>query len=133
VMAIFGAPIPHRDHPLRAVKTALAMRERFELFNADRARRGLETIGAGIGVSVGEVVAGTVGTEDRMEYTVVGDSVNLAARLESNAKAGQILMSQRTWEKVQDQVDARPLGLIKVKGKEEEVEIYELVGLAEKV
>jgi adenylate cyclase len=129
VMAVFGAPIPHHDHALRAIKTSLAMRERFETFNADRARRGLETIGAGIGVSVGEVVAGTVGTEDRMEYTVIGDSVNLASRLESNAKAGQILISQRTWERVQDQVEARPLGPIRVKGKEEEVEIYELVGL----
>ena len=132
VMAVFGAPIPHRDHALRAIKTGLAMRERFDAFNADRARRGLETIGAGIGVSVGEVVAGTVGTEDRMEYTVIGDSVNLAARLESNAKPGQILISQRTWERVQDDVEVRPLGPIRVKGKEEEVEVYELVGLAEK-
>jgi adenylate cyclase len=133
VMAVFGAPIPHRDHALRAVKTALALRERFEAFNADRAQRGLETIGAGIGVSVGEVVAGTVGTEDRMEYTVIGDSVNLAARLESNAKSGQILISHPTWELVRDQVEARPLGPIRVKGKEEEVEVHELVGLVEEV
>lgn len=133
VMAVFGAPIPHPDHALRAVRTALAMRQRLEAFNADRARRGLETIGAGIGVSVGEVVAGTVGTEDRMEYTVIGDSVNLAARLEANAKAGQILISHRTWERVRDHVETRPLGPIKVKGKEEEVEVHELVGLTETV
>jgi adenylate cyclase len=133
VMAVFGAPIPHHDHALRAVKTALTLRDRFEAFNAHRAQRGLETIGAGIGVSVGEVVAGTVGTEDRMEYTVIGDSVNLAARLESNAKAGQILISQRTWELVRDQVEARPLGPVRVKGKEEEVEVHELVGLVEEV
>jgi adenylate cyclase len=133
VMAVFGAPIPHPDHALRAVKTALVMRQRFEAFNADRARRGEETIGAGIGVSVGEVVAGTVGTEDRMEYTVIGDSVNLAARLEANAKAGQILISDRTWELVRDHVEARPLGPIRVKGKEEEVEVYELVDLVEEL
>jgi adenylate cyclase len=83
----------------------------------------------GIGVSAGEAVAGTVGTEDRMEYTVIGDSVNLAARLESNAKPGQILISQRTYERVRDLVEARPLGRIRVKGKEEEVEVYEVLGL----
>jgi adenylate cyclase len=92
---------------------------------------GHETVSVGIGVSVGELVAGTVGTEDRMEYTVIGDSVNLAARLESNAKGGQILISHHTWERVNDYVEARPLGRLRVKGKEEEVEIYELVGLAE--
>ena len=62
---------------------------------------------------------------------MIGDSVNLAARLESNAKPGQILISHRTWEKVHDVVDARPLGAIKVKGKEEQVEVYEVLGVTE--
>jgi len=130
VMAVFGAPMAHPDHSARAIRTALTMREGITELNERRAREGKEPIEVGIGVSAGEAVAGTVGTEDRMEYTVIGDSVNLAARLESNAKPGQILISYRTYERVRDLVEARPLGRIHVKGKEEEVEVYEVVGLA---
>ena len=129
VMAIFGAPIAHPDHSARAVLTALAMREGIVGLNQKRAEQGKEAVAVGIGVSAGVAVAGTVGTEDRMEYTVIGDSVNLAARLESNAKPGQILISHRTWEMVQDVVDTRALGVIKVKGKEEQVTIYEVLGV----
>jgi adenylate cyclase len=129
VMAVFGAPIAHPDHAIRAVKTALDMRSGVAELNERRALEGKEAIRIGIGVSLGEVVAGTVGTEDRMEYTVIGDSVNLAARLESNAKPGSILISHRTYERVKDLVDVVPLGLLKVKGKEEEVEVYEVVSL----
>ena len=129
VMAVFGAPMAHPDHSARAIRTALAMQEGITGLNERRVRDGKEAISVGIGVSAGEAVAGTVGTEDRMEYTVIGDSVNLAARLESNAKPGQILISYRTYERVRDLVDARPLGRIRVKGKEEEVEVYEVLGL----
>ncbi len=129
VMAVFGAPMAHPDHSARAIRTALAMQEGITGLNERRMRDGKEPISVGIGVSAGEAVAGTVGTEDRMEYTVIGDSVNLAARLESNAKPGQILISHRTYERVRDLVDARPLGRIRVKGKEEEVEVYEVLGL----
>ncbi|MGH7373469.1 MAG: adenylate/guanylate cyclase domain-containing protein [Candidatus Rokuibacteriota bacterium] len=130
VMAVFGAPIAHPDHSARAIRTALAMQEGIGGLNERRAQQGKEPIAVGIGVSAGEAVAGTVGTEDRMEYTVIGDSVNLAARLESNAKPHQILISHRTYERVRDLVEARPLGRIRVKGKEEEVEVYEVLGLA---
>ncbi|MCI0547434.1 MAG: HAMP domain-containing protein [Candidatus Rokubacteria bacterium] len=129
VMAIFGAPIPHPDHALRAIKTGLLMRDRIDALNDARLREGRDPIFVGIGVSGGEVVAGTVGTQDRMEYTVVGDSVNVAARLESLARPGQVLMSQRTHDMVKGQVDVSPLGPIKVKGKEEQVEVYQVLGL----
>src|SRR6266540_1259128 len=129
VMAIFGAPISHSDHSLRAVRTAIAMQMGIVELNGRRRKAGGEPIAVGIGVSAGEAVAGTVGTADRMEYTVIGDSVNLAARLESNAKPGQILISQRTWDLVRDVVEVRALGAIKVKGKEEQVEVYEVLGL----
>jgi adenylate cyclase len=129
VMAVFGAPIVHEDHALRAVKTALAMQAGVADLARRRAREGRDPIAVGIGVSAGEAVAGTVGTEDRMEYTVIGDSVNLAARLESNAKPGQILISQRTHQMIAGMVSARPLGAIRVKGKEEQVEVFEVLGL----
>src|SRR5262249_47306042 len=117
VMAIFGAPIVHPDHSLQAVRTALAMQAGVAELSRQRVEAGKAPIVIGIGVSAGEAVAGTVGTEDRMEYTVIGDSVNLAARLESNAKPGQILISQRTYKKVEGHVNVRSLGMLKVKGK----------------
>ena len=129
VMAIFGAPIAYPDHALHACRAALAMQAGMERLSAARVAAGKEPIVIGIGVNAGEVVAGTVGTEDRMEYTVIGDNVNLASRLTSNAKPGQTLISRRTLDLVRDAVEARPLGFIHVKGKDEEVEAFELVAL----
>src|ERR1044071_1559145 len=131
VMAVFGAPLPQEDHALRAIRTALAMQAGIRELSARRLGDGKEPIAVGIGVSAGEAIAGSVGTENRMEYTVIGDRVNLAARLEANASPGQILISQWTYEKVQKLVNARSLGYFKVKGKEEEVEVYEVLGLTE--
>jgi len=129
VMAIFGAPMPYPDHSFRAIKTALAMQAGIRELSEKRARAGKPPIAVGIGVSAGDAVAGTVGSEDRMEYTVIGDTVNLGSRLESIAKPGQILITQRTYGKVEGLVEARPLGTVKVKGKEEDVEVYEVLGL----
>ena len=129
VMSVFGAPVPHVDHSIRAIRTALAMRKGIERLSARRIRGGKDPVSVGIGVSTGEAVAGTVGTQARMEYTVIGDSVNLAARLESRAKPMQILMTARTYKEVQPYVEARPLGAVKVKGKEEGVAVYEVLRL----
>jgi adenylate cyclase len=129
VMSVFGAPVPHADHSVRAIRTALAMRKGIERLSTHRIRHGKEPISVGIGVSTGEAVAGTVGTQARMEYTVIGDSVNLAARLEARAKPMQILITARTYFDVKPYVEARPLGAVKVKGKEEEVAVYEVLSL----
>ena len=115
---------------MQAVRTALDMQAGIAELSARFVREGRPPIAVGIGVSAGEVVAGTVGSEDRMEYTAIGDSVNLAARLESIAKPGQVLISQRTFDMVEDRVQAKAMGAIRVKGKEEEVEVYEVMGLA---
>jgi adenylate cyclase len=128
VMCVFGAPIAHPDHTARAVKTAIDMRTALTELSKARSMRGLDPFEVGIGVALGEVVAGTVGTEERMEYTVIGDSVNVAARLQGHAKPGSILLSRRTYEAVHDLVEALSRGPLKVKGKEEEVEVYEVVG-----
>jgi adenylate cyclase len=129
VMCIFGAPIARPDHAIQAVRTALDMQAGIAELGARFTREGRPPIAVGIGVSAGEVVAGTVGSEDRMEYTAIGDSVNLAARLESIAKPGQVLISERTFEMVGDRVQAKAMGVVKVKGKEEEVGVYEVLGL----
>jgi adenylate cyclase len=127
VMCIFGAPIKHDDHALHAIRTAVAMQDAMRALSDRRVAEGRDPIAAGIGVSAGEVVAGTFGTEDRMEYTVIGDSVNVAARLESIAKPGQILISARTFDKVRDDVTAHALGMIQVKGKEQQIEVFEVI------
>jgi len=129
VMAIFGAPVPHPDHCMRAIRTALRMQTQIAELSNQRLAQGKDPIMIGIGVSAGEAVAGSVGTESRMEYTVIGDRVNLAARLEANALPGQILISKATYDRVADQVEARSLGSVRVKGKEENVAIYEVLGL----
>ena len=130
-MAIFGAPVHYEEHSLRAIKTAVAMQAQVAELSARRIKNGKPPIAIGIGVSAGEAVAGTVGTESQMEYTVIGDRVNLAARLESNAKPGQILISQETYEHVADQVKARCLGPMNVKGREEAVTVFEILGMAD--
>jgi adenylate cyclase len=131
VMAIFGAPMAYPDHCLRAIRTALAMQAGVALLSAQRIVEGKDPITIGIGISAGEAVAGTVGTDSQMEYTVIGDKVNLAARLESNAKPGQILVSESTYTQVADQVKARCLGPMNVKGKEERVTVFEVLGLVD--
>ena len=129
VMCVFGAPIAHPDHTARAVKTAIDMRTALTALSKARSMRGLDPFEVGIGVALGEVVAGTVGTEERMEYTVIGDSVNLASRLESYAKRGQILITAATYALVRDAIEAKALGRMKLRGKEEELQVYEVVGV----
>ena len=129
VMAVFGAPIYHGDHSLRAIRTALAMQAGMRELSGRRVTEGKAPLTIGIGINAGDAVAGSVGTEARMEYTVVGDSVNLAARLESAAKPGQILIAGATYARVRDAVQARALGPMKVKGKEEEIDVYAVVGV----
>ncbi len=129
IMAIFGAPIHHPDHAVQAVRAAVAMRAAVAELSEARRRDGRPPVAVGIGVSAGEAVAGTMGTEDRMEYTVVGDSVNLAARLEAEAQPGQILLSGPTYERVRHVARVRALGTLRVKGKAEPVEAYEVLGL----
>ena len=128
VMAVFGAPIYHPDHALRAVRTALAMQAGMRELSARRAAEGKPALAVGIGVNAGTAVAGNVGTETRMEYTVIGDNVNLASRLESYAKPGQILITSTTYGIVRYGIEARRLGPMRLRGKEDEVEVYEVIG-----
>jgi adenylate cyclase len=129
VMALFNAPLPQPDHALRAVQAALAMQKGIAAYHReldDEAR-----LGFGVGINVGEAVVGNVGTAELMNYTAIGDSVNLAKRLQENAEAGQILLSQSAYEAVRQHVRVRTLKPIKVKGRSGTEPVYELVGLKE--
>lgn len=131
IMAVFGAPLPEPDDPLNAVKAALAMRARLDLINEDFRKRGLPEIRTGIGLHSGQVVAGNMGHSERMEYTVIGDTVNLASRLESMTKelGCDVILSEDLYRQVKDQVEAEPIRRIKVKGRDQEVMVYRLIGL----
>jgi PAS domain S-box-containing protein len=127
VMAWFNAPIPQPDHTLRAVKAALAIRcslERLHQVLPPELR-----LGFGVGIHLGEAVLGLIGTEKKLEYTAIGDSVNTTKRLQENASAGQILISQAAYERVAGQVEVRPVEAIHAKGKREPIPVYEILGL----
>jgi class 3 adenylate cyclase len=126
LMALFGAPVPQVDRCLQAVLAAQEMVEMVDLFNAERATRGKAPIRIGVGVASGPVIAGYVGTQHRATYTGVGDTVNLAARLEAHTKiAGQpILIDEVTCAGLSGQVPVEALGTELLKGKAEAVRIF---------
>lgn len=126
VMSIFGAPIAQADHAERAVRAALEMRKNADKLAADLEKKYGKSVYFGIGINSGPAVIGNIGSQDRLDYTAIGDTVNLAARLESNAKPGQILLSSETYERVKEIFECTQLEPIKVKGKEKPVEIYQV-------
>ena len=131
VMAVFGAPLPIDDHAWAAVNSALDMRHRLARFNYDRMSDALPEIRIGIGISSGEVVSGNIGSQRKMEYTVIGDGVNLSSRLEGITKkyGCDIVLSEYTYERCQDRIWSRELDRIRVKGKNQPVKIYDLIDL----
>jgi adenylate cyclase len=132
IMAVFGAPVSRHDDAARAVRAAVHMREALAKLNERFAARGLPGLRFGIGLHTGEVVAGNIGSAKRMEYTVIGDAVNLASRLESKTKelATDILISDATYERAKDVCKGEAAGEIHVKGREQAVAIYKVNGLA---
>jgi adenylate cyclase len=128
IMAIFGAPLDMPDHPSRAIRAALEMRERLEEFNSER-REG-PVLRIRIGINSGKAVAGEIGSVNKKEYTVLGDTVNTASRLESSvAKPMMIVIGENTYAAVEQEFECRALGPATLKGKEREVAVYEVMGL----
>jgi adenylate cyclase len=126
LMAVFGAPLPLPEPGLAAVRAALDMAEMITLFNAERASEGRAPIAMGVGLASGEVIAGYTGTMNRATYTCVGDTVNLAARLEAHTKAcGEaVLIDAATQAALQGRVATRALGPVALKGKAAAVEVF---------
>ena len=132
LMAIFGAPLPLPDHAGAAVRAALEMIEMIELLNAERAAEGKPALRIGIGIASGEMVAGYTGTQQRATYTCIGDTVNLAARLEAHTKVAQraILIDSATRASLADTVGCDALGAASFHGKAAPVEVFAVAGPA---
>jgi adenylate cyclase len=128
VMALFGAPVDDPDHADHAVETALAMSRALDELNARWAAEGRPTLEIGIGINTGDMVAGNIGSDTIMSYTVIGDAVNLGARLESLNKdyATRIIISDATRMALRGRYRVRPLGSVTVKGKSQPVAVYEV-------
>lgn len=128
VMAIFGAPVPQEDHAKRAVLAGIELKSQADELNRRIEEKYGRSVRFGMGINSGPAVIGNIGSKERLEYTAIGDTVNLASRLESNAKPGQILISEETYRRVKDDFVFKELPPLKVKGKEKPVNVYEVEG-----
>jgi len=127
LMALFGVPISKDDAAVDAVKCAIEMQQRMTVVNQGLRGAGLPEIAIGIGINSGMATVGYIGSEERTDYTAIGDAVNLAARLEKRAEAGQIIISRATLDAIGDRFPVKPCYEIVVKGKREPVQIYEVL------
>jgi adenylate cyclase len=132
IMAVFGAPVPKPEDAVNAVRAAVRMRRALGQLNERLGARGLSPLRTGIGIHTGVVIAGNIGSEKRMEYTVIGDAVNLASRLETSTKelGVNVLISEDTYERTKSAIEARPVREITVKGRTQPIMTYEVIGLA---
>jgi adenylate cyclase len=129
LLAVFGAPVPQEDHAERAARAALGMREALAAWNAREEAEGRVRLRIGVGVHCGEMVAGSVGTQNRMEYTVIGDVVNVAARIQAlNKEWGtDILVSAEVHERIRARVPSKAMPPASVQGKSAPLEVYALL------
>jgi class 3 adenylate cyclase len=126
-MAWFNAPIPQKDHTLRAVKAALLLRQTVEDMYLTLPED--SHLAFGVGIHYGDAVLGLIGTDRRLEYTAISDSVNTAKRIQENSAKNQILISKEAYERVKDNVEVKQSATMKVKGKSQPLEVYEVLGL----
>lgn len=126
IMAIFGAPATTGDDEYNAIMSSIDMQRAVTIFNEGQRKLGQPELHVGIGINTGPVVVGNIGSDQRMEYTAIGDNVNLASRLQGHAGGGKILIAKATYEKVKTRIKAKPLEAIKVKGKANVVDVYEV-------
>ena len=125
IMALFGAPIQIENHALQSVRAAMAMQRRFAETPAEQGQRA----SFGIGINTGQGVVGTIGAPQLMSYTVIGDVVNVAARLQGEARAGEVLITEDTFRLVADHVETEELGSIYVKGRLAPVTMYKVTAV----
>ena len=131
-MAVFNAPFDLDDYIFKAVCAAYDIAAGADEIEAEMMERFGKTVGFGVGVNCGPAVVGNIGCDVRMDYTAIGDTVNTAARLEANAKRGQILISDEVYQAVKDRVEVEPIGEIPLKGKTVGVMVYSVKKVAGK-
>ena len=131
IMAVFGAPLEQKNHPIRACRTALKMLNRLTKMGDQWESEGIPRLDIGIGINTGPMVVGNMGSERRFDYTVMGDAVNLASRLEGiNKEYGtQVVISEFTYERVREDFFCRELDAVRVKGRARPVKVFELLAL----
>ncbi len=129
IIGLFGAPIPIDDAPFKAVACAVSMLEGLEEFNRTRASENLPAIRIGIGINTGNVITGAIGSTRALQYTAIGDAMNVASRLVNLAGAGEVIISEDTFRQVADRVEATALPPVKVKGKADELKVFRVIGL----
>ena len=127
IMSWFNAPVPQSDHTLRAVKAALAIRDSVEALYRELPKE--EHLSFGAGIHYGDAVLGLIGTDRRVEYTAISDSVNTAKRLQENSAKNQIVISSAAYERVSKEIEARPITPLAVKGKTVPLDVFEVLGL----
>lgn len=132
IMVLFGAPESRPDDAQRAVVCAVEMQIAMDQVNKASKTQGLPELFMGIGINTDTVSSGQIGSKLHSEYTVIGDGVNLASRVESHSLRGQVLISQSTFEKVQDIVEIGTLNMVQVKGKQERVSLHEITAITGK-
>jgi adenylate cyclase len=129
IIGLFGAPIAIDDAPFKAVACALAMLQGLEEFNRTRAAENQAPIRIGIGINTGNVITGSIGSTRALQYTAIGDAMNVASRLVNVASSGEIIVSEDTYRLLVGRVEATALPPVKVKGKAEELKVYRITGL----
>src|SRR5262249_48711721 len=128
IMALFGAPLAHEDHAVRACHAAARMQESVTCYSDEVQRTRGATIQIRVGLNSGEVVVGSVGSDLHMEYTAIGQTVHLASRMEQMARAGSTLLAADTFRLVEGYGHAPPLGRVAIKGLAAPVNVFELIG-----
>ncbi len=130
IEAVFGAPVSYDDHPDMAVQAALSMQDRLVKLNERLRGQNINPIRHGIGVHTGAVLAGIIGSKERSSYALVGDTVNLASRIQGLTKefSCEIILSQTTHDLITGTYDMEQLSAVKIKGKSQDVMIYKLLG-----
>ena len=129
VVALFGAPMPMEDHARRAICTALEMQQAHQELMASWVKAGYEAVPIGIGINTGEMIVGNIGCQRQMDYTAIGDNMNLASRICGVARGGQVLISQATYQLIRQDVVGHELAPVWVKGKAQPVQLYKVVAL----